>query len=102
MSAAKDRKSAKIGQIFKDGKGYKIVDLKGKTEDGADCDLSADQIVEAGGSADYAKSVTGDAPAGGSASDLPRTGAEVTGLAGTAAALIIVGAGTAVARRRFQ
>ena len=102
VSAAKDRKSAKIGQIFKDGKGYKIVDLKGKTEDGADCDLSADQIVEAGGSADYAKSVTGDAPAGGSASDLPRTGAEVTGLAGTAAALIIVGAGTAVARRRFQ
>lgn len=101
VSAAKDRKSAKIGQIFKDGKGYKIVDLKGKTEDGADCDLSADQIVEAGGSADYAKSVTGDAPAG-SASDLPRTGAEVTGLAGTAAALIIVGAGTAVARRRFQ
>lgn len=102
VSAAKDRKSAKIGQIFKDGKGYKIVDLKGKTEDGADCDLSADQIVEAGGSADYAKSVTGDAPAGGSASDLPRTGAEVTGLAGTAAALIVVGAGTAVARRRFQ
>lgn len=102
VSAAKDRKSAEIGQIFKDGKGYKIVDLKGKTEDGADCDLSADQIVEAGGSADYAKSVTGDAPAGGSASDLPRTGAEVTGLAGTAAALIIVGAGTAVARRRFQ
>lgn len=101
VSAAKDRKSAKIGQIFKDGKGYKIVDLKGKTEDGADCDLSADQIVEAGGSADYAKSVTGDAPAG-SASDLPRTGAEVTGLSGTAAALIIVGAGTAVARRRFQ
>lgn len=101
VSAAKDRKSAKIGQIFKDGKGYKIVDLKGKTEDGADCDLSADQIVEAGGSADYAKSVTGDAPAG-SASDLPRTGAEVTGLAGTAAALIIVGAGAAVARRRFQ
>ena len=102
VRAAKDRKSAKIGQIFKDGKGYKIVDLEGKTEDGADCDLSADQIVEAGGSADYAKSVTGDAPAGGSASDLPRTGAEVTGLAGTAAALIIVGAGTAVARRRFQ
>ena len=102
VRAAKDRKSAKIGQIFKDGKGYKIVDLKGKTEDGADCDLSADQIVEAGGSADYAKSVTGAAPAGGSASDLPRTGAEVTGLAGTAAALIIVGAGTAVARRRFQ
>lgn len=101
VKAAKDRKSAKIGQIFKDGKGYKIVDLKGKTEDGADCDLSADQIVEAGGSADYAKSVTGDAPAG-SASDLPRTGAEVTGLAGTAAALIIVGAGAAVARRRFQ
>ena len=101
VSAARDRKSAKIGQIFKDGKGYKIVDLKGKTEDGADCELSADQIVEAGGSADYAKSVTGDAPSG-SASGLPRTGAEVTGLAGTAAALIIVGAGTAVARRRFQ
>lgn len=107
---AKDRASAKPGQVFKDGDKHKVLEIVGKTKSGDDCQLTADQIVAAGGSDDYAAAVAqggsgvmGASDAGGandgSSGPLPRTGIEAGAL--TALAVSLIGAGgVAVARKR--
>lgn len=93
---AKDRASAKIGQVFRDGEAHRVVDLEGRTETGETCQLTAEQIIAAGGSADYAKQRTGGSASG----TLPRTGAEITGVLALGAVLSAAGAALVIARHR--
>lgn len=95
---AKDRASAKIGQVFRDGEAHRIVDLEGRTETGETCQLTAEQIIAAGGSADYAKQRTGGSASG----TLPRTGAEITGVLALGAVLSAAGAALVIARHRHS
>lgn len=107
---AKDRAHAKVGQVFKDGNSYKIVEIKGKNEQGEECQLTAEQIIAAGGSKEYADAVTGggsglltangvQGATGAATGELPKTGTEAGALAALALSLLGAG-GVAVARVR--